>query len=143
MSIKQLSIFAENKPGRLSNITHLLAVNGINIRAMSVADTKDFGILRLIVNDADKAVKALKDGGCAVTVSKVLAIRIADRPGGLAAAMQVLYDNNVSVEYMYSAFISEKSEEAYLILRADSNEAAEQAFDGSYKLLTEEELLKM
>ncbi|MBR4555707.1 MAG: ACT domain-containing protein [Ruminococcus sp.] len=141
MSIKQLSIFAENRPGRLNNITHLLAVNGINIRAMSVADTKDFGILRLIVNDADKAVDALKEGGCAVTVSKVLAIQIPDRPGGLAAAMQVLYDNNVSVEYMYSAFISEKSEEAYLILRADSNEAAEQAFDGRYKLLTQEELL--
>lgn len=143
MSIKQLSIFAENRPGRLNNITHLLAVNGINIRAMSVADTKDFGILRLIVNDADKAVAALREGGCAVTVSKVLAIQIPDRPGGLAAAMQVLYDNNVSVEYMYSAFISEKNEEAYLILRADSNEAAEQAFDGRYKLLTESELLNM
>ena len=143
MSIKQLSIFAENRPGRLNNITHLLAVNGINIRAMSVADTKDFGILRRIVNDADTAVTALREGNCAVTVTKVLAIQIPDRPGGLAAAMQVLYDNNVSVEYMYSAFISEKSEEAYLILRADSNEAAEQAFDGRYKLLTESELLNM
>ena len=143
MSIKQLSIFAENRPGRLNNITHLLAVNGINIRAMSVADTKDFGILRLIVNDPDKAVAALREGGCAVTVTKVLAIRIADKPGGLAGAMQVLYDNNVSVEYMYSAFISEKNEEAYLILRADNNETAEQAFDGRYKLLSQEELLKM
>lgn len=143
MSVKQLSIFAENRPGRLSNITHYLAVNGINIRAMSVADTKDFGILRLIVNDADKAVNALREGGCAVTVTNVLAIRIPDRPGGLAAAMQVLYDNNVSVEYMYSAFVSEKNLEAYLILRADSNEAAEQAFDGKYKLLSQEELLNM
>ena len=143
MSIRQLSIFAENRPGRLNNITHLLAVNDINIRAMSVADTKDFGILRLIVNDADKAVAALKEGGCAVTVSKVLAIQIPDRPGGLAAAMQILYDNNVSVEYMYSAFVSEKTGEAFLILRADSNEAAEQAFEGRYKLLTENELLKM
>lgn len=143
MSIKQLSIFAENRPGRLNNITHLLAVNGINIRAMSVADTKDFGILRLIVNDADKAVAALREGGCAVTVSKVLAIRIEDKPGGLAGAMQVLYDNNVSVEYMYSAFVSEKNSEAYLILRADNNESAEQAFEGRYKLLTQDELLKM
>ena len=143
MSIKQLSIFAENRPGRLNNITHLLAVNGINIRAMSVADTKDFGILRLIVNDADKAVAALREGGCAVTGSKVLAIRIEDKPGGLAGAMQVLYDNNVSVEYMYSAFVSEKNSEAYLILRADNNESAEQAFEGRYKLLTQDELLKM
>ncbi|MBR6872714.1 MAG: ACT domain-containing protein [Ruminococcus sp.] len=141
MSVKQLSIFAENRPGRLSNITHLLAVNGINIRAMSVADTKDFGILRLIVNDADKAVAALREGGCAVTVTNVLAIQIPDHPGGLAAAMQVLYDNNVSVEYMYSAFVSEKSAEAYLILRADSNERAEQAFEGRYTLLSQEELL--
>lgn len=143
MSIRQLSIFAENRPGRLNNITHLLAVNDINIRAMSVADTKDFGILRLIVNDADKAVAALKEGGCAVTVTKVLAIQIPDRPGGLAAAMQILYDNNVSVEYMYSAFINEKRGEAFLILRADSNETAEQAFEGKYKLLTEAELLEM
>ncbi|MBR1393994.1 MAG: ACT domain-containing protein, partial [Ruminococcus sp.] len=132
MTVKQLSIFAENRPGRLSAITKLLADNGINIRAMSVADTKDFGILRLIVNDADKAVAALKAGGCAVTVANVLAIQIPDVPGGLAAAMQVLYDNNVSVEYMYSAFVSEKSAEAYLILRADSNEKAEEAFDGKY-----------
>ncbi|MBR1393213.1 MAG: ACT domain-containing protein [Ruminococcus sp.] len=141
MTVKQLSIFAENRPGRLSAITKLLADNGINIRAMSVADTKDFGILRLIVNDADKAVAALKAGGCAVTVANVLAIQIPDVPGGLAAAMQVLYDNNVSVEYMYSAFVSEKSAEAYLILRADSNEKAEEAFDGKYKLLSQEELL--
>lgn len=141
MTVKQLSIFAENRPGRLSAITKLLADNGINIRAMSVADTKDFGILRLIVNDADKAVAALKAGNCAVTVANVLAIRIPDVPGGLAAAMQVLYDNNVSVEYMYSAFVSEKSAEAYLILRADSNEKAEEAFDGKYKLLSQEELL--
>ena len=143
MTVKQLSIFAENRPGRLSNITHLLAVNGINIRAMSVADTKDFGILRLIVNDAYKAVAALREGGCAVTVANVLAIRIPDRPGGLAAAMQILYDNNVSVEYMYSAFVSEKNAEAYLILRADSNEAAEQALESQYKLLSQEELLNM
>ena len=141
MSVKQLSIFAENRPGRLSKITHLLANNGINIRAMSVADTNDFGVLRLIVNDAEKAAKALKEGGCVVTVSNVLAIQIEDRPGGLAAAMQLLYDNNVSVEYMYSAFVSEKAAEAYLILRADSNEAAEQALEGRYKLLSQEELL--
>lgn len=142
MTVKQLSIFAENRPGRLSAITELLAKNNINIRAMSVADTKDFGILRLIVNDAEKAVKALRDGGCAVSVTNVLAIQLPDRPGGLAEAMKVLYENNVSVEYMYSAFVSEKSAEAYLILRADSNEAAEEAFEGKYTLLTQEKLLE-
>lgn len=142
MTVKQLSVFAENRPGRLSAISGLLAENDINIRAMSVADTKDFGILRLIVNDPDKAQQVLKSAGCAVTIANVLAIQLPDRPGGLAGAMKVLYDNNVSVEYMYSAFVSEKSAEAYLILRADSNEAAEQALEGKYTLLSQEELLK-
>ena len=100
-------------------------------------------IPRISAYDADKAVAALREGGCAVTVANVLAIRIPDRPGGLAAAMQILYDNNVSVEYMYSAFVSEKNAEAYLILRADSNEAAEQALESQYKLLSQEELLNM
>lgn len=143
MSVKQLSIFAENRPGRLSKITKLLADNGINIRAMSVADTKDFGILRLIVNDADKALEVLREGGCTVTVTDVLAIQIPDKPGGLAAAMQTLYENNVSVEYMYSAFVREQEQEAYLILRADINENAAQALESSYKLLSQEELLNM
>ncbi|MBR1764143.1 MAG: ACT domain-containing protein [Ruminococcus sp.] len=141
MTVKQLSVFAENRPGRLSAISGLLAENGINIRAMSVADTKDFGILRLIVNDPDKAQQVLKEAGCAVTIANVLAIQLPDKPGGLAGAMKVLYENNVSVEYMYSAFVSEKSAEAYLILRADSNEAAEQALEGKYILLSQEELL--
>ena len=141
MTVKQLSVFAENRPGRLSAISGLLAENGINIRAMSVADTKDFGILRLIVNDPDKAQQVLKEAGCAVTIANVLAIRLPDKPGGLADAMKVLYENNVSVEYMYSAFVSEKSAEAYLILRADSNEAAEQALEGKYVLLSQKELL--
>ena len=141
MTVKQLSVFAENRPGRLSAISGLLAENDINIRAMSVADTKDFGILRLIVNDPDKAQQVLREAGCAVTIANVLAIQLPDRPGGLAGAMKVLYDNNVSVEYMYSAFVSEKSAEAYLIVRADSNEAAEQAFEGKYTLLSQEELL--
>ena len=141
MTVKQLSVFAEYRPGRLSAISGLLAENGINIRAMSVADTKDFGILRLIVNDPDKAQQVLKEAGCAVTIANVLAIQLPDKPGGLAGAMKVLYENNVSVEYMYSAFVSEKSAEAYLILRADSNEAAEQALEGKYILLSQEELL--
>ena len=142
MTVKQLSVFAENRPGRLSAISGLLAENDINIRAMSVADTKDFGILRLIVNDPDKAQQVLKAANCAVTIANVLAIQLPDKPGGLAGAMKVLYDNNVSVEYMYSAFVSEKSAEAYLILRADSNEAAEQALEGKYTLLSQDELLK-
>ena len=123
MSVKQLSIFAENRPGRLSNISHLLAVNGINIRAMSVADTKDFGILRLIVNDPDKAVAVLREGGCAVTVSHVLAIKLPDRPGGLHGVMKTISDAGINLEYIY-CFLSGKTGVAYMICKVADPAAA-------------------
>ena len=140
MTVKQLSVFAQNKPGRLSALTGILAQNGVNIRAVSVADTSDFGILRLIVSDIEKAKEALKESAV-VSESNVLAVIAEDKPGGMARMMDTLYKANISVEYMYSAFVSEKSAEAYLILRADNNEAAEQAFEGKYTLLSQEELL--
>ena len=144
MTVKQLSVFVENRPGRLSAITRLLGDNNINIRAMSIADTTDFGILRLIVNDADKALEILKEAGCSVTITNVLAIRISDRPGGLAEAMDTLYKDNISVEYMYAAFINEKEETAYLVLRVDSNDKAVTAFaEGGFHLLSQEELGKI
>lgn len=141
MTVKQLSVFVENRPGRLSAITRLLGDNQIDIRAMSIADTKDFGILRLIVDDADKAYAALKSAGCSVTITNVLAIRISDKPGGLADAMDTLYKDNISVEYMYAAFINEEDETAYLILRVDNNDKAVQAFEeGGFHLLSQQEL---
>ncbi len=144
MTVKQLSVFVENRPGRMSAMTRLLGDNGINIRAMSIADTKDFGILRLIVNDADKALEVLKEAGCSVTITNVLAIRIADRPGGLADAMDVLYKDNISVEYMYAAFINEQDETAYLVLRVDSNDKAITALkEGGFHLLSQDELSKI
>ncbi|WP_124097940.1 ACT domain-containing protein [Ruminococcus sp. Marseille-P6503] len=144
MTVKQLSVFVENRPGRLSAITRLLGDNGINIRAMSIADTKDFGILRLIVNDADKALEILKNAGCSVTITNVLAIRISDRPGGLADAMDILYKDNISVEYMYAAFINEQDETAYLVLRVDSNDNAVTALNESgFHLLSQEELSRI
>ena len=141
MTVKQLSVFVENRAGRLSNITRLLGDNGINIRAMSIADTKDFGILRLIVNDCEKAKQVLKDNSFAVTITSVLALRISDRPGGLADAMACLYKDNISVEYMYAAFISETDETAYLILRADKTDEAVTALtEGGFKLVSDDEL---
>lgn len=141
MTVKQLSVFVENRAGRLSAITRLLGNNGISIRAMSIADTKDFGILRLIVDKVDEAVKVLKEAGCSVTSTNVLAIRISDKPGGLADAMDALYKDNISVEYMYAAFINEQDETAYLVLRVDDNDGAQRAFeDGGFKLLSQEEL---
>ena len=90
MTVKQLSVFIENRPGRLSAVTKILGDNDVNIRAMSLADTKDFGILRLIVDDFEKAVSALKTEGFSVTTTQVLAVEINDRPGGLSEAMKAL-----------------------------------------------------
>lgn len=123
MIIKQISVFVENKRGRLAEITKVLQQENIDIRALSIADTKDFGILRLIVNDADKAIDILKRDGFTVSITKVIGIGIDDKPGGLAKAMAVLNENKISVEYMY-AFISRTAETAYVILRVEDNELA-------------------
>lgn len=143
MTIKQLSVFVENRPGRLSAITGILGSAGVNIRAITTADTKDFGILRLIVDDAEKAVSALKEAGSIVTVTPVLAVIANDTPGGMAGMMEVLYKDNISVEYMYSAFLNPSDATACLILRVDSNDAAVTALEeAGYKLLSDEELTR-
>ncbi|MGN1480705.1 ACT domain-containing protein [Porcipelethomonas sp.] len=143
MLIKQISIFVENKPGRLSAMTDILKENNIDIRALSIADTKDFGILRLIVNDPDKACSALKNADCTVTITDVLAVGVEDRPGGLSAVMHTLYENGISVEYMY-AFVSKSEDVAYVILRvADNNKAAEVLKTAGIKLLTSKEIYEM
>jgi hypothetical protein len=139
MLIKQLSVFVENKKGRLSAITDILKQSAIDIRALSVADTKDFGILRLIVNDVDKAYTALKNGECLVSLTDVIAVQIADKPGGLADAMDLLSAAEVSVEYMY-AFISKNDGLASVILRVDDNEKAQNVLSGKFKLLTQAEI---
>lgn len=142
MTVKQLSIFVENRAGRLSEVTRLLGNNDISIRAMSIADTKDFGILRLIVNDAEKAFDVLKNEGFSVTMTNVLAMKISDRPGGLADAMEALYEDNISVEYMYAAFINETEDTASLVLRVNDNDMAVKALEEKgFHLLTSDELL--
>ncbi|MCX7658023.1 MAG: ACT domain-containing protein [Oscillospiraceae bacterium] len=143
MLIKQLSVFVENRPGRLSSITRLLGENDVDIRALSIADTRDFGILRLIVNNPDKALEVLKGADYSVTLTNVIAIGIEDKPGGLAKAMEVLYQNGISVEYMY-AFISKTDNTAFVILRVENSEnAAEVLQKNGIKLLTSEEIYKM
>ncbi len=143
MIIKQISVFVENKAGRLAEITTLLAEAGVDIRALSVADTNDFGILRLIVNDPDKAEKMLKEHGYTVALTKVLAIGIHDQPGGLAAPMKTLFEHHISVEYMY-AFISKSVDTAYVILRVEDNERAAQVLQESgVKLVPEDEVYGM
>ena len=139
MIIKQLSIFVENKRGSLAEITKAIAEAGVDIRALSIADTTDFGILRLIVNKPDAAAAALKVKGITVSVTNVIAVGIDDVPGAFSVPMQILADNEIDVEYMY-AFITRKSEKAYVILRvADNDAAAKVLADKGVEILTEEQ----
>ncbi|QEY35746.1 ACT domain-containing protein [Caproiciproducens galactitolivorans] len=143
MQIQQLSIFVENKSGRLAEITEVLAAARIDIRAISVADTSDFGILRLIVNKPDEAVAALKKAGLTVSLTNVIAMGIDDVPGAFSKAMRILADIGIDVEYMY-AFISRKSGKAYVILRVkDSKKAVNALSSNGIQILTAEEFYGM
>lgn len=143
MKIQQLSIFVENREGRLAQITEVLAAAQIDIRAISVADTSDFGILRLIVDDPEKAVKALKAAGMTVSLTDVIAIGINDKPGEFAKAMRILADHHITVEYMY-AFISRDKGKAFVIIRVDNDEKAVQALqETGITLLNAEEIQGM
>lgn len=128
MSIKQLSVFLENKQGRLWKSLSILKEENIDIRALSIADTSEFGILRMIVSDPVKA-KELLEKEFAVSLAEVLAIEVEDQPGGLEAALGLLNENNVNVEYIY-AFVEKKTSKALVVLRTEDN-------DASLKLLKE------
>lgn len=123
MYIKQLSVFVANKPGRLAEITSIIAEKGINVRALSVSDTTDFGILRLIVDKPDKAEAALKDAGLTVSLTNVIAVAIPDVAGSFASVAKVLGDAKVTVDYIY-AFVPRAEGLAYVILHVGDNAAA-------------------
>jgi hypothetical protein len=116
MKVEQISIFMENRPGALEQVTGVLSKANINIRALSLADTSDFGILRLIVNDAATAKKVLQEGGFTVKRTDVVAVEVPDRPGGLHSILTVLARHAINVEYMY-AFIERSGENAIIIFR--------------------------
>ena len=140
MQIKQLSIFVENKAGRLAEITAVLAEADVGVRAIAIADTSDFGILRLIVDHPDEAVEALKKAGMTVSLTSVIAIGIHDRPGEFAKAMRVLADEHIAIEYMY-AFISRDKGKAFVILRVDDDQRAISVLqDSGITILTAEEI---
>lgn len=143
MSIKQISVFVANRPGRLSSITELLSSNNIDIRAFSIADTKDFGILRLIVDKPDMACEVLKGADCTVSLTNVVAIGVADKPGGLTEALKCLYAANISVEYMY-AFVAKGDASAYVILRVGNSETATDALsEAGFKILEGKDIYEM
>ena len=118
MKVDQLSIFLENRSGRLAEVTRLLSEAGVNIRALSLADTSDFGILRLIVSDFTKAKDKLKEAGFTVGRTSVVAVKVSDDPGGLHAILSMLQDAGINVEYMY-AFVQQSGDSAVLIFRFD------------------------
>lgn len=123
MRVEQIAVFLENKSGRLAEITRILAENDINIRALSVADTADFGILRLIVDKVDLAKEVLRSGGFTVGKTNVVAVEVPDRAGGLASVLKVINEVGLNVEYMY-AFVNKSGANAVLIFRFDEMDKA-------------------
>ena len=140
MKLEQLSIFLENRSGRLAEIMGALAGAGVNIRALSLADTADFGILRLIVDKIDQAKQALKGSGFTLGKTEVLALEVPDRPGGLAEILRILGKAGINVEYMY-AFVQRSLDNAIVIFRFDELDRAIQALTAAgIRILRGEEL---
>ena len=135
MSVKQISVFIENKTGKLAEVTKYIADNNVNMKALSVADTHDFGILRIICEDHTAALNVIKNGGYVATETEVLAVEIPDSPGALAEILEVLAKADIAVEYTY-AFLSVKNiGHAYMIFRVDDNEKAKLALNGNFNVV--------
>ncbi len=141
MAINQLSVFVENKKGTVLSITKAIAGAGVDIRALSVADTQDFGILRLIVSDTEKAKAALHQENCVVTVTQVIAVSVSDVPGGLHQVLSYLAEEDINVEYLY-AFITVSGQNAYVVLRVEDNEKATQVLSSKGIVLVTENDIK-
>ena len=143
MTVEQLSVFVENKPGKLVEALETLAEAKIDLRALSLADTSDFGILRIIVNKPEHALEVLSEAGYLVKSNEVLAVVIGDKPGGLASVVRVLAEAGVDIEYTY-AFVAHSNDKAYVIIRVDNNDAAVEILTKSgITLLTAKEMYAM
>lgn len=143
MAIKQLTVFVENKQGTMVSITEILSKNNINIRALSIAETQDFGILRLIVNDEVAAEKILGDAGYLIKITEVVGVKIGDAPGKLCEALKVLDESNINLEYLY-AFMARTEKHAYVVLRVEDNDAAENVLvNAGFHLITETDIRKL
>ncbi len=140
---KQISVFLENKAGRLSHVTKVLGEAGINIRALSIADTSDFGILRIIVNDPDKAYQILKEAGFTVSETEVIAVQVSDSPGGLATVLEQMTEENLNIEYLY-AFLGTTGDDALVIFKVEDINRARNIFqEKGIKFLDEQVLYKL
>lgn len=140
MTIKQISIFAENRPGGVLNVVQALAGASVDIRALNVADTKDYGIIRMIVSDMEKAEEVLTANGGVYIVNDVIGVRIPDTPGGLSVVLSLLAKKNVNVEYLY-AFINHSGSNACVVLRVNDNEYAQGVLiSAGMSLLSDEDI---
>ena len=143
MAIKQLTVFVENKKGTVVTVTDILSKNNINLRARSIAETQDFGILRLIVNDEVAAEKVLTEAGFLIKVVDTVGVKIGDEPGKLTAALSVLDKADINVEYLY-AFMARTEKHAYVVLRVEDNAAAEKALsDAGFHMISEADINKL
>ena len=141
MFIKQISVFIENRHGRLEEFTTLLGENGIDLIALSIADTTNFGILRAIVADNEKALRLVRDHGYTANLTEVLAVAVPDSPGGLAGVLAMLRDGSISIEYLYS-FVRRVGKDAIIIFRVDQPEkAAALLQEKGVRLLSQEEIV--
>ncbi len=141
MKIVQLSIFVENREGRLADIMSILAGAKINIRALSLADTKDFGVLRMIVDTPEKAIEALKAKEIVVKTTDIIAVEVEDQPGGLAKVLKVFKDSKINIEYMY-AFVEKNNSNAVMVFRVENPDEAVKKIKG-VKILSAEDVYKL
>lgn len=143
MSLKQLTVFVENKQGALVSITDTLAAHNVNIRALSLADTRDFGILRLIVNDTETAHRTLSEEGYLLNITEVVGVKIGDQPGKLSKALKVLDEANINMEYLY-AFMSRTERHAYVVLRVEDNDHATSELEAAgFHMITDADVAKL
>ena len=143
MAIKQLTVFVQNKKGTVVEVTDILSKNNVNLRALSIAETQDFGILRLIVNDEKTAEKVLLENGYLIKVIDVVGVKIGDAPGKLTEALSVLDKANMNVEYMY-AFMARTEKHAYVVLRVENNSTAEEVLTAAgFKMISEADINKL
>ena len=143
MAINQLTVFVTNEQGALCSITDTLAAANIDMRALSIADTKDFGILRLIVDGNDAAMKALEEKGYLVKITPVVGVKIGDAPGKLAKALDVIDEAGINIEYLY-AFLTRTEKHAYVVIRVEDNDAAEKALEAAgFHLITDADVHKL
>ena len=143
MAIKQLTVFVQNKKGTVVSVTDIPAKNDLNIRALSIAETEEFGILRLIVDNETAATKILEENGYLIKTIDVVGVKIGDKPGALTAALNVLDKANINVEYLY-AFMARTEKHAYVVLRVEDNDAVESALESAgLHLISNEDICKL